>query len=415
MASFKKRLMSWRKKTPVGAAKRGSQGSSPFGSLTSFNLDSKSPVLFSSEKMSKLQGMLGKVGVGNPLGKIGPDDFEPLKVIGQGTYGRVILVKRKSSDELFAMKVLNKDILKLLGQVKATQSERQILANLDHPFIVVLRWAFQTSQAVFMILDYIPGGELFFHLRTLKGKIFPESRARFYASNLVLAVEYLHENDVIHRDLKPENILVGADGYLVLTDFGFSKEVSGETSTLVGTRNYLAPEILQGKSYTNAVDWYSIGSLLYTMLVGRVPYASSSSATMFQNIINGKNLAWPKTGVSAEAKDLIKGLLHPDPKERLSAVAVKAHDFFKDLDWEAIQAKSVKPEWTPPIESPEDVSNFDPTFTNQSIDWKSLLSSPVLEHSESFSGFGFDKAKEGGSKRKGSKGSKRGKSSSSKK
>lgn len=200
------------------------------------------------------------------------DDFKLLKVIGKGAFGKVMLVKRKDEDSTpYAMKVLKKAFLVAKNQVEHTKSERRILRDIDHPFVVRLRYAFQSEDKLYLIMDYYNGGSLFFHLR--KARRFRESHARFYAAQLVLAMEHLHQCNIAYRDLKLENILMDDQGYIALTDFGLSKEdvdVPNGAKTFCGTAEYIAPELLRGSGYGKAVDWWSFGTLLYEMMTGQV-------------------------------------------------------------------------------------------------------------------------------------------------
>jgi serine/threonine protein kinase len=189
-----------------------------------------------------------------------------LKVVGQGAFGKVMLVRKKegvSAGQIYAMKVLKKSVVAAKGQVEHTKSERSILCEIRHPFIVRLRFAFQSEDKLYLITDYYNGGSLFYHLR--KSKCFTEDRARFYAAELLSALDHLHQQHIIYRDLKLENILMDHTGHIALTDFGLSKQnidVTGGATTFCGTAEYIAPELLRGHKYGSAVDWWSFGILL---------------------------------------------------------------------------------------------------------------------------------------------------------
>ena len=198
-----------------------------------------------------------------------------LSVIGKGSYGKVLLVKKNDTDVLYAMKVLKKAEIIKRNQFEHTMAERRILETVHSPFIVKMDYAFQSETKLFFLLDYCPGGELFFYLSQI-GR-FKEDAARFYASNILLALEHLHQKNIIYRDLKPENVLVGKDGYIKLTDFGLSKEnIQGdkEAMSLCGTAEYLSPEILLKKGHGKATDWWSFGAIIYEMLCGLPPFYS---------------------------------------------------------------------------------------------------------------------------------------------
>lgn len=297
------------------------------------------------------------------------NDFELLKVVGKGSFGKVMQVKKKDTGKVYAMKVLKKAHLVARKQVAHTQTERKVLENIDHPFIVSLRFAFQTEDKLYMILDYFTGGELFFHLKNT-GR-FPEARAKFYAAEIVLALEELHRHAIIYRDLKPENVLLDEQGNIILTDFGLSKEsISGDqlTHTFCGTPEYLAPEVIHGAGYGKAVDWWSLGTLLYEMLTGLPPFYNQNLHVMYEKIIRAK-LTFPDY-LSPDAKSLLAGLLERDPKLRLGshndAEDIKSHPFFKDIDWGKLLGKEISPPFKPRIvDGVMDTSNVDEEFTRE--------------------------------------------------
>ncbi|KAG2383554.1 hypothetical protein C9374_004225 [Naegleria lovaniensis] len=248
--------------------------------------------------------------------KVTLSDFELLTVVGRGSFGKVMKVREKGTSKVLAMKVLRKDMIVKENMVSHTLAEKKILQSIDHPFIVALHYAFQTEEKLYLVLDYLPGGELFFHLR--EETKFDVERAKFYAAQIVLAIEHLHKNDIIYRDLKPENVVLDADGYAVLTDFGLAKTSIGNntpTYTFCGTPEYLAPEILKGQGHGKAVDWWSLGILLYEMIVGLPPFYSENINEMYELILKAP-LKFPGT-VDAQAQSLLKGLLERDEHKRL--------------------------------------------------------------------------------------------------
>eukprot|EP01102_Stenamoeba_stenopodia_P008101 TRINITY_DN2301_c0_g1_i3.p1 TRINITY_DN2301_c0_g1~~TRINITY_DN2301_c0_g1_i3.p1 ORF type:complete len:296 (-),score=67.21 TRINITY_DN2301_c0_g1_i3:548-1435(-) len=201
--------------------------------------------------------------------KITKDDFELLTVIGKGSFGKVLQVRKKDTGKIYAMKVLRKEAIVQRKQVAHTKAEKSILAKIQHPFIVGLHYAFQTEEKLYMVLDFVNGGELFFHLKR-EGK-FSEQRVRIYAAEIACALSHLHSFGIVYRDLKPENILLDSEGHICITDFGLSKEIQSEdTHTFCGTPEYLAPEILKGQGHGTPVDWWSLGTLIYEMLTGLV-------------------------------------------------------------------------------------------------------------------------------------------------
>ncbi|KAH8556170.1 kinase-like domain-containing protein [Umbelopsis sp. PMI_123] len=286
--------------------------------------------------------------------KVGPDDFQTLKVIGKGAFGTVTLVKHKVSGSLYAMKVLKKASLVLhLKEAEHTKAERQILEDVSHPFIVKLFYAFQTKEKLHMILEYASGGELFTHLAA--ERMFSEEVASFYAAELILALEHLHSLGIIYRDLKPENCLLDMDGHVVLTDFGLSKvSVDEKTNTVCGTVEYMAPEVLMEMHYDQTVDWWSLGVLMYDMLTGSPPFGGNNRKKTMENILKKKlNLPYYMT---PDAKDILNRLLRKNPNVRLGGGdkgvnAIKKHRFFRKIDWKALQRREVEPPIVPVIVS----------------------------------------------------------------
>lgn len=300
-------------------------------------------------------------------------DFEFMKLIGRGTFGRVFQVRKKDTKRIYAMKVLSKREIALKKEVTHTMGERKILEkSLDCPFLVGLKFSFQSETELFLVTDYKSGGELFWHLQR-EGR-FTEARSRFYIAELVLALEHLHKYDIVYRDLKPENILLDATGHVALCDFGLSKPDLGPgqlTNTFCGTTEYLAPEILLDEmGYSKLVDFWSLGVLLFEMCCGWSPFYADDTQQMYRNICFGK-IRFPRGAISDDGKQFVKGLLNRNPKHRLGAVSdaaeLKAHPFFTSVDWEALAHKRIPPVFKPLVESNESVANFDPEFTNADV------------------------------------------------
>jgi serine/threonine protein kinase len=293
------------------------------------------------------------------------DDFKTLKVIGKGSFGTVFLVQKRDDHKIFAMKVLNKKAIIERQELEHTKAEKNILQKLIHPFLVNLHYAFQTDDKVVFVMDYINGGELFFHLQ--RDRKFPEDRVRFYVAEIVLGLEYLHSNGVLYRDLKPENLLLTDEGHICLTDFGISKEGlssdDARTETFCGTPEYLAPEVLECNGYGKAIDWWSLGTLMYEMMNGLPPFYSQDVQIMYTKIMTAK-LEIPE-GISAEAASLLQGLLQRDPEKRFGAKEIKAHQWFAQLDFDKLLAKEITPPFIPPVRGKDDTSQFDEDFTKQ--------------------------------------------------
>ncbi|KAI0638075.1 Pkinase-domain-containing protein [Trametes polyzona] len=302
-----------------------------------------------------------------------PRDFEFLKLIGRGTFGRVFQVRKKDTKRIYAMKVLSKREIIEKKEVAHTIGERKILQrSLECPFLVGLKFSFQTETDLYLVTDFKSGGELFWHLQ--KETRFSEERARFYVAELILALEHLHKYDIVYRDLKPENILLDATGHVALCDFGLSKPDlrSDElTNTFCGTTEYLAPEVLLDEhGYSKLVDFWSLGVLLFEMCCGWSPFYAEDTQQMYKNICFGK-IRFPKGVINEDGKQFVKGLLNRNPKHRLGAqrdaAELKEHPFFKTIDWDALAKKQVTPPFKPVVESDESVANFDPEFTSADV------------------------------------------------
>jgi serine/threonine protein kinase len=271
------------------------------------------------------------------------DSFHLNRVLGKGAFAKVLLVQKEDSGTMYAMKVLKKHHVARKNQIEHTRTERRILAKVQHPFICLLRYAFQTKKKLYLVLDYHPGGELFYHL-SRRGR-FREKEAKFFIAEITSALEYLHDHNICYRDLKPENVLIQLSGHIALTDFGLSKDnmeskVSGGKS-FCGTPEYLAPEIIHRKGHGKAVDWWSLGMVSYELLTGLPPWYTKNRLHLFEDI------CWAPLRfarhVSQEARSLIRGLLTRDANDRFSASDAKANVFFADLDWDDVVNGKLKP------------------------------------------------------------------------
>jgi serine/threonine protein kinase len=287
-------------------------------------------------------------------------DLNVMETLGTGTFGRVRLIQHRATGQYFALKVLKKYEVVRLKQVEHVLSEKAILAEINHPFVVCMGAAFQDTTSLYMLLEYVIGGELFSHLR--KAGRFSNDTTRFFGAQIVLALEYLHSLDIVYRDLKPENLLLDHNGYLKITDFGFAKKVEDRTWTVCGTPEYLAPEIIQSKGHGKAVDWWALGVLLYEMLAGYPPFYDENPFGIYQKILAGK-VDYPKH-FDPYAKDLIKKLLQPDRSKRYGnlkngAEDIRKHKWFKGFDWEALVSLRMQAPIVPDVRSPGDTRNFD--------------------------------------------------------
>ncbi|XP_038629266.1 ribosomal protein S6 kinase alpha-5 isoform X1 [Scyliorhinus canicula] len=311
--------------------------------------------------------------------KVGIENFELLKVLGTGAYGKVFLVRKISghdTGELFAMKVLKKaTIVQKAKTAEHTRTERQVLEHIrQSPFLVTLHYAFQTDTKLHLILDYVNGGELFTHLS--QRERFTEHAVRIYSGEIVLALEHLHKLGIIYRDIKLENILLDSNGHVVLTDFGLSKEFlideNERAYSFCGTIEYMAPEIVQGgdAGHDKAVDWWSLGVLMYELKTGASPFTvdgERNSQTEISKRILKSDPPYPPE-IGPLAKDVMKQLLVKDPKKRLGsgpggADEIKSHPFFQKINWDELSAKSIEAPFKPVIRDELDVSNFAEEFT----------------------------------------------------
>lgn len=295
------------------------------------------------------------------------DDFELLTVVGKGSFGKVMQVRKKDTNQIYALKTIRKAHIVSRSEVNHTLAERTVLAQIDNPFIVPLKFSFQSPEKLYFVLAFINGGELFHHLQR-EGK-FDLNRSRFYTAELLCALECLHEHDVIYRDLKPENILLDYTGHIALCDFGLCKlNMAGQerTNTFCGTPEYLAPELLLAQGYTKVVDWWTLGVLFYEMLTGLPPFFDENTNDMYRKILQ-EPLRFPDD-MDREARSLLIGLLDRNPETRLGvhgASEIKAHPFFAQIDWHRLMAKKYAAPFKPAVESAADTSNFDQEFTSE--------------------------------------------------
>ncbi|KAH7579025.1 Serine/Threonine protein kinases active-site signature [Nakaseomyces glabratus] len=297
----------------------------------------------------------------NTSGKYTLSDFQILRTLGTGSFGRVHLIRSNHNGRFYALKALKKHTVVKLKQVEHTNDERRMLSIVSHPFIIRMWGTFQDSQHVFMVMDYIEGGELFSLLR--KSQRFPNPVAKFYAAEVCLALEYLHSKEIIYRDLKPENILLDKNGHIKITDFGFAKYVPDVTYTLCGTPDYIAPEVVSTKPYNKSVDWWSFGILIYEMLAGYTPFYDANTMKTYEHILNSE-LKFPSF-FHPDVQDLLSKLITRDLSKRLGNLQngsedVKNHPWFSEVVWEKLLARYIETPYEPPIQQGQgDTSQFD--------------------------------------------------------
>ncbi|CCI49481.1 unnamed protein product [Albugo candida] len=329
-------------------------------------------------------------------------DFEMLSVLGKGSFAAVILVRFKKDGRIFAIKILKKTNMDSADKVNAME-ERQILQRIHHPYICGLLFAFQTNERLYLGMKYYAAGDLFYHLN-LRGNLSVRD-ARLYAAELVLAISYLHELNILYRDLKPSNIMIDDEGHIAVVDFGLSKQhIHGSSSgvrTLSGTAEYVAPEALAQaidgtREYGKAYDWWSLGVVLYEMLVGESPFYHENEHTMLQRIAN-EQVVFP-ADFPKDALELARGLLCKDPTERLGCSEthgvdkIKSNPFFASINWESLARREIKAFWRPKLSGDTDTRYVDPEFTDDGP--PSALYDPSVNqkniNSRRFSQFSFN-------------------------
>ena len=312
------------------------------------------------------------------------DSFQILSVLGRGFYGKVMLVQKKGTNQLYAIKTIHKNRLIQARKVHTVFCERNIMMKVHHPFIVSLSFAFQTPTKFYLGMEYIPGGELFRYIKH-RGKL-PLPEVRFYIAEIGLALEHLHRLGVVYRDLKPENILLDEEGHIKITDFGLSKDlnVQNSTSTFCGTAEYLAPEIIRREPYSYPIDWWSLGCLCYEMIFGETPFYDENKSRIFQKILSDQP-DFPR-GTDQTIIDFISELLEKNPTQRASFDTLKKHAFWDNFDFQACLEKKIKPLYVPTIDSRESPDNFDSEFTRETP--ADSIATPAESHTN-FTGFSF--------------------------
>ncbi|KAK9883124.1 hypothetical protein WA026_001320 [Henosepilachna vigintioctopunctata] len=309
-------------------------------------------------------------------------DFEMIRVIGRGSYAKVLMVELKKTKRIYAMKVIKKALVTDDEDIDWVQTEKHVFETAsNHPFLVGLHSCFQTPSRLFFVIEFVRGGDLMFHMQ--RQRRLPEEHARFYAAEICIALNFLHCKGIIYRDLKLDNVLLDHDGHIKLTDYGMCKEgirPGDTTSTFCGTPNYIAPEILRGEDYGFSVDWWALGVLLYEMLAGRSPFDIAGASEnpdqntedyLFQVILE-KTIRIPRS-LSVKAANVLKGFLNKNPADRLgchspdSFVEIMSHQFFKSIEWESLEQRRVPPPYKPRLESERDLANFPPEFTDEPV------------------------------------------------
>ncbi|KAH0572234.1 Kinase, AGC [Spironucleus salmonicida] len=342
------------------------------------------------QENSNLQGLVNTISSIPPATSI--QDFQILQTLGQGSFASVFLAKRLADNQTYAIKVLQKKKILEANELTHTLAERQILASLNSPFLVKLHGAFQTSDLLYLVLDFVPGGELFSHLQKMRQ--FSESVARMMTAQILLGLFELHSHGMIMRDLKPENILVDANGYLKLTDFGLSKIGDTQTGAVVGTTfcgtaEYLSPEQIRNQPHGVEVDYWAVGIICYELIHGTPPFYSRDHKAMFKATIRQDPQF--SNRFSESCKSFISRMLEKDPKKRLGAGQnfneIRNHPFFKGLDWDKLMTKKYEMEYKPEKDYNK---NFDKRFTSVKVDEGVGAVHNQVDDSDVFAGFSVD-------------------------
>ncbi len=304
--------------------------------------------------------------------KLTYNDFIPIKLLGRGSFGQVILSRLKINNKLYAMKILDKSLLKVKKQELHTKAERDLMVKIHCPFIVNIKSAFQDEKYLYIVSDFMQGGDMYYHLH--QARKFDFNLTQFYISEIILALEYLHKNNMVYRDLKPENILLDAKGHIKLTDFGLSKMLNSSKDkafTVCGTLQYLAPEMFTNQGYDKNVDWWALGCLIYEMLTGKLPFPIKRGMSLNNEIYKSK-IQYPRF-LDQDARDLISQLLEVDPKKRLGSgkggvEKIKKHPFFEEINWKDFWDKKIIPPFKPDLEDELDLKYFDSQFTDEPLE-----------------------------------------------
>ncbi|OMJ86935.1 hypothetical protein SteCoe_11402 [Stentor coeruleus] len=285
------------------------------------------------------------------------EDYSLGRVIGKGTFGKVVIAQHKNSGTIYAIKCVKKAKITTQSTYNLLKNEKSILSMIQSPFIVRYFGCFQNVDYIYLVQEYIPGGELFRLLQTRRKLSL--AYVKFYSAEIVSAFMHLHSQHIIYRDLKPENILISASGHVKLVDFGFATVLkeSHKCSTFCGTFEYLAPEMIERRGHDYSLDWWTLGVLIYELLVGMTPFRSLNTTGIFDKILK-KQPDFPPN-FDEDAKDLVCKLLEKNPKLRLSGEGIKKHHFFKDTDWNAVDKLNSQPLWIPIVRSELDTSNYE--------------------------------------------------------
>jgi novel protein kinase C epsilon type len=338
-------------------------GSSTHSTHSSNSTSNGAPPVTASQSQEPLSNDAGN--------RLKVSDFSFLKVLGKGSFGKVLLAELKNTKQVYAVKVLKKHAIQQDDDVDCTMTEKRVLALAgENPFLTRLHSCFQTEERLFFVMEYVTGGDLMFQIQ--RARRFDEDRSRFYSSEIVCALLFLHKRGIIYRDLKLDNVMLDSEGHVKLADFGMCKEdiLDGRTtSTFCGTPDYIAPEIVEERPYNSSVDWWALGVLMYEMMAGQPPFEADNEEDLFDAIVKD-DVLYP-IWLSREATSILRGFLIKNPARRLGCQPgigerqIKGHAFFRPIDWNALERRAIKPPFTPKLASARDVSYFDTEFTSE--------------------------------------------------
>uniref|UniRef100_A0A8K9V7D1 Protein kinase C n=1 Tax=Oncorhynchus mykiss TaxID=8022 RepID=A0A8K9V7D1_ONCMY len=347
--------------------------------VSTIEIESHSSSVVSTLDIKEVVGRIDGIKISQEMA-LGLGDFDLIRVIGRGSYAKVLLVRLKKNEQIYAMKVVKKELVHDDEDIDWVQTEKHVFEQAStNPFLVGLHSCFQTESRLFLVIEYVNGGDLMFHMQ--RQRKLPEEHARFYAAEICIALNFLHEKGIIYRDLKLDNVLLDHEGHIKLTDYGMCKEgirPGDTTSTFCGTPNYIGPEILRGEDYGFSVDWWALGVLMFEMMAGRSPFDiitdnpdMNTEEYLFQVILE-KTIRIPRS-LSVKAASVLKGFLNKDPKERLGCQVqtgfadIKSHTFFRSIDWDQLEKKQMAPPFKPQITDDYGLENFDTQFTNEPV------------------------------------------------
>ena len=337
-----------------------------------------------SNSSSKAERQFSRDLIIPPL-QISSECFKRLKTIGSGGYGKVMMVE--FCDKIYAMKEIEKEKWYIDRKKERLRNERDILVQLDNPFLVKLYWSFQSESYLYMVMDFVNGGDLYHHLQIEKR--FSEEKAKFYVAEITVALNYLHDMKIVYRDLKPENIMIDSTGHIKLVDFGLSRQFSeseDKTYSMCGTAEYVAPEILTGVGHDYQIDWWALGVVLYEMICGEKPFDNPNQNDLFRHIVHGEVILCFDESM-ASLKEVIYSLLMKNPKFRWNGQNILESEWMKNIDKEKLKKKELIPPFIPQLGNKMDTSYFDDCFLQIDVETKEKFN--IFDYEDCFDDFDY--------------------------